>query len=204
MLLVEINKQVQAGFSVPIFRSTMEDVAVLNKGLSDFLIGEREKENAESRIDWRTTKKIRGNPLIEDVVAMFGNAISHLTRLETNMDVPASDIKISADVWGSVTQCGLVKSMLNYSPLHWKGIYFTQCDSRTTIEIAPPYPPGLIHGTGKYANQQTKIVLEVDTSTVIIFPARLTHSITHGPGEGLNVAVEVAAGVLLTEKESAK
>lgn len=204
MLLVEINKQVQAGFSVPIFKSEMEDVEVLNKGLCDFLIGEQEKENAESRIDWRTTKSIRQNPFVEDVVTMFGNAISHLTRLEANMDIPPSDIQISADVWGSVNQCGLVKSMLNYSPLHWKGIYFVKCDSRTTIEIAPPYPPGLMHGTGKYANQPTKIVLEANTSTAIIFPARLTHSLTYGPGDGLNVAVEVASGVLLTEKESAK
>lgn len=204
MLLLELNKQVKAAFSLPIFQSEMEDMGALNQELSEFLIKERIEAKAEELFDWRTPNSIRSNPSVESIVSMFGTAISHLSRLQVETDIPATDIQISADVWGTVTRGGVVKSMLNYSPLHWRGIYFLRCESPVSIEIAPPHLPTVLHGTGKYNKQATKIVLAPTESTAILFPAQLTHSIIYGPGDGLNVAVEVTGGVLLTEKEPAK
>jgi hypothetical protein len=203
MLFLELTKQVKAGFALPIFQSDMEDMDSLNQELSEFLLKERVGAKAEELFDWRTMDSIRSNPSVESVVGMFGSAITHLCRLQVNMEVPASDINISADVWGTVTRGGAVKSMLNYSPLHWRGIYFLRCDTRVTIELAPPHLPVLLHGAGKYGRHMSKIVLEPTASTAIVFPAQLTHSILYGPGDGLNIALEVTGGVLLTEKEAA-
>jgi hypothetical protein len=203
MLLLELTKQVKAGFALPIFQSHVEDMDSLNQELSEFLLKERIGAKAEELFDWRTMSSIRSNPSVESVVTMFGSAINHLTRLQVNMEVPPSDIHVSADVWGTVTRGGAIKSMLNYAPLHWRGIYFLRCDTRITIELAAPYLPVLLHGTGKYGRQVCKIVLEPTASTAIVFPAQLTHSILYGPGDGLNIALEVTGGVLLTEKEAA-
>jgi len=206
MIFLKITDQVYSGFSVPIFQTDIsgtEGVEGMNDEISRYLLNERSKAKAEGRFDWATPHDLhkQGNPSIDSVVDMFGKAISHLTRLRFDMEIPSSDISISADVWGSVTSSGAVVSMLNFAPLHWRGIYFVKCDTKVTIELAPPYPPAPIHGTGKYAKAQTKITLEPKTSGVVVFPANLTHSIVYAPGGGENIAIEVIAGVLLTEKE---
>lgn len=203
MLLLKISDQVYSGFSVPIFQSDMEGMEGLNKEVSEYLLNERSRENAQTDFDWRTASDLhrKGNPHIDSVVTMFGNAISHLSRLKAGIEAPPEDMNISADVWGSINKSGAVRSMLNFAPLHWRGIYFVKCSTRVTLEISSPYPQSPIPGTGKYGKTPTKIVLEPLTSTAIVFPANLTHTIIYAPGEGENIAIEVSSGVLLTDTE---
>lgn len=203
MLSLKVSEQVYAGFSIPIFQSDMPGMEKSNEEISGFLLNERLKAEAETFFDWSTGHDLhkRGNPSIDAVVNMFGNAIVHLTRLEFESDIPTKHIGISADVWGSMTRAGAVKSMLNFSPLHWRGIYFARCGTDTTLEIAYPYPPRPTPGTGKYAAIPRKLTLGVNESTAILFPAWMTHSIIQAPGDGLNIALEVIAGVMLTDEE---
>jgi hypothetical protein len=203
MILLKISDQVYSGFSVPIFQSKMEDMEPLNERVAAYLILQRVLGDSGDSFDWKTDPDLhkKGMPEIDSIVTMFGNAISHLTRLKAGVEVPAEDMHISADVWGSINKSGAVRSMMNFAPLHWRGIYFVKCATRVTVEISSPYPQSPIPGTGRYSKPQTKIVLEPKTSTAIVFPGNLTHTIIFAPGEGENIAVEVASGVLLTEKE---
>jgi len=205
MILLKISDQVYSGFSVPVFQRDMEVMTDLNERVASHLIKERLLGDSADAFDWRTAPDLhkQGIPDIDSVVTMFGNAISHLTRLKAGVEAPPEDMNISADVWGSVNKSGAVRNMMNFAPLHWRGIYFVKCATRVTVEIASPYPQSPIPGTGKYSKPQTKIVLEPHTSTAIVFPANLTHTIIYSPGEGENIAIEVASGVLLTEKEKA-
>ena len=206
MLFLKITDQVYAGFSVPIFESDMsgtEGIEGVNGEVAAYLLKERSQAKAEERFDWATPHDLhkKQNPHIDSIVNMFGNAMSHMTRLKYEMEIPTSDISISADVWGGITKSGAIVSMLNFAPLHWRGIYFVKCDTKVTLEIASPYPQAPIHGTGKYANVPVKIVLRPETSTAIVFPANLTHTIIYAPGDGENITIEAVSGVLLTESE---
>jgi hypothetical protein len=203
MLSLKISEQVYAGFSVPIFQADMPNIEKTNEEISGFLLNERLQANAENYFDWSTPPDLhkRGNESVDSVVNMFANAIIHLTRMEFESDIPPNHIAISADVWGSMTRAGAVKSMMNFAPLHWRGIYFVRCGAETTIELACPYPPRPTPGTGKYARVPKKLTITPYTSTAVLFPAWVTHSIIQAPGDGLNIALEVVAGVMLTDEE---
>jgi hypothetical protein len=206
MLYLKVMDQVYAGFSTPIFQADMPGMDSLNDELSGYLLSERLKDGAENEFDWATKPDLHNREVqsIDSVVGMFGNAIAHLTRLSVDMDVPKEHMGISADVWGTMTRAGSVKSALNYAPLHWRGIYFVRCAHKTTIEISSPFPPNPIPGTGKYRSVPRKLTLEPHTSTAIVFPGNLTHNIIHAPGDGLNIALEIAATVVLDDREDKK
>jgi hypothetical protein len=203
MLFLKVMDQVYGAFSTPIFQADMPGMDSLNDELSGYLLNERLKDGAENEFDWSTKPDLhnRGVQAIDSVVAMFGNAIAHLTRLCVDMDIPKEHMGISADVWGTMTRAGSVKSALNYAPLHWRGLYFVRSPQKTVIEIASPFPPNPIPGTGKYRNIPRKLTLEPHTSTAIVFPGNLTHNIIYSPGDGLNIALEIAGTVVLDDKE---
>ena len=203
MLSLKINDQVYAAFSVPIFQSKMEKVEELNEEVCGFLLNERLKASAENEFDWATQPDLHNReiPCIQSIVNMFGNAIAHVTRMEFDQEIPAKEIGISADVWGSLTRGGCVKSMLNFAPLHWRGIYFPKLAGPVFIELADPSGPRPVPATGKYAKAPRKLVLEPGEGTAVLFPAWITHSVVYTASENLNIAVEIAAGVMVTDSE---
>jgi hypothetical protein len=204
MLMLKVTEQLYAGFSVPIFLSDMPNMEEMNEKISGFLLNERLKDNAENSDDWATGSDLhmKGNPEVDGVAAMFANAIAFITRQEREMDIPPSDMQISFDVRGHLTRVGTVRSMLNYYPLQWRGIYFVRAGAKTTIQISPPYPPSFTKGTGKYRGGTGVITLAAATSTAILFPAHLTHSIIAAPGDGLNITVEIGSSVFLSDSEN--
>lgn len=201
MLLLKLSEQVYGAFASPIFQTDLPNMEDLNDQICGVLLNKRLRANAEDEIDWSTQSDLHTqNIQVIDVASnMFGDAVAHMVSLQREMQIPNEDITIQGDVWGSLTRAGTVKSMLNYSPLNWRGIYFARCATKTTIEIAIPGGPDVTPGIGKYANVPKKVTLRAMTSTAIVFPAKLTHSIIAAPGDGLNITLEFAGTALLGE-----
>lgn len=202
MLQTPLSSCLTACFSTPVFRIDIEDNEVGNKAVENYLLNARLRAKAEGDRVWKTEN---GLHMVEDELAVvavrhhFVNAITHLTSQEFDTEIPGEHFRVYMSMWGCVSRQGSFRSMMNYSPFDWVGFYFAKAPG-AIVELADPRSNPNMAAGGKYAKHPKKLIVEVKTGTLLVFPGWLNHTVIQQEGDDVQITLEMATTVTVVEE----